>query len=68
MQSFKSNFDFSKIENILFTLDDDHSGAKLSQLKNEINKFFFKAQCKEVLYTVNSDKLFFGMMVEYIQK
>ena len=63
MQSFKSNFDFSKIENILFTLDDDHSGAKLSQLKNEINKFFFKAQCKEVLYTVNNDKLFFGMRV-----
>ena len=63
MQSFKSNFDFSKIENILFTLDDDHSGTKLNQLKNEINKFFFKAQCKEILYTINNDKLFFGMRV-----
>ena len=63
MQSFKSNFDFSKIENILFMLDEDHSGAKLNLLKSEINKFFFKAQCREVLYTVNNDKLFFGMRV-----
>ena len=39
MQSFKSNFDFSKIENILFTLDNDHSGTKLLQLKNEINRY-----------------------------
>ena len=63
MQSFKSNFDFSKIESILFMLDEDHSGAKLNLLKSEINKFFFKAQCREVLYTVNNDKLFFGMRV-----
>ena len=63
MQSFKNNFDFSKIESILFMLDEDHSGAKLNLLKSEINKFFFKAQCREVLYTVNNDKLFFGMRV-----
>ena len=63
MESFKSNFDFSKIETLLFALDEDHSGSKLSQLKNELNHFFYKAQCKEVLYTVNNDKLFFGMRV-----
>ena len=55
MESFKSNFDFSKIETLLFALDEDHSGSKLSQLKNELNHFFYKAQCKEVLYTVNND-------------
>ena len=63
MEAFKKNFDFSKIESILFMLDEDHSGAKLNLLKSEINKFFFKAQCREVLYTVNNDKLFFGMRV-----
>ena len=63
MESFNRNFDFSKMENLLYMLDEDHSGTKLNQLKNEINKFFFKAQCKEVLYTVNSDKLFFGMRI-----
>lgn len=63
MEQVKSNFDFSTIESILFTLDDDHSGLKLNQLKNEINKFFYKAQCREILYTVNNDKLFFGMRV-----
>ena len=63
MEAFKKNFDFSKIESILFMLDEDHSGAKLNLLKSEINKFFFKAQCREILYTVNNDKLFFCMRV-----
>lgn len=63
METIKSNFDFNKIEAILFNLDEDHSGSKLSKLKNELNHFFLKAQCREVLYTVNNDKLFFGMRV-----
>ena len=61
MESFNRNFDFSKMENLLYMLDEDHSGTKLNQLKNEINKFFFKAQCKEVLYTANNDRLFFDI-------
>lgn len=63
MESFKSNFDFNKLETLLFALDEDHSGSKLTQIKNELNHFFYKAQCREVLYTVNNDKLFFGMRV-----
>ena len=58
-----SNFDYSRIEKILFALDADHSSSKLSLLKSELNKLFIKAKCKEILYTVNNDNLFFGMRV-----
>ena len=63
VEKINANFDYSMMEKILFGLDEDHSSSKLSQLKNEINKLFIKAKCKEVLYTTNNDKLFFGMRV-----
>ena len=63
MQSINKNFDFAIIEKLMFNMDDNHSSSDLSKLKNELNKFFIKAKCKEVLYTMNTDKLFFGMRV-----
>ena len=63
MERVASNFNFSTIETLMFNMEDNHSSSNLSKLKNELNKFFIKARCKEVLYTVNTDKLFFGMRV-----
>lgn len=63
MERVASNFDFKTIETIMFNMEDNHSSSNLSKLRNELNKFFIKAKCKEVLYTVNTDKLFFGMRV-----
>ena len=63
MEKVNSRYDFSMIERIMFNMDDNHSSSDLAKLKNELNKFFIKAKCKEVLYTVNTDKLFFGMRV-----
>ena len=63
MERVASNFDFRTIEKIMFNMDESHSSSDLSKLKNELNRFFIKAKCKEVLYTVNTDKLFFGMRV-----
>ena len=63
MEKVASNFDFRTIEKLMFNMEDNHSSSDLSKLKNELNKFFIKAKCKEVLYTVNTDKLFFGMRV-----
>lgn len=63
MERVASNFNFSIIETLVFNMNDHHSSSDLSKLKNELNKFFVKARCKEVLYTVNTDKLFFGMRV-----
>ena len=58
-----SNFDYNKIDKILYNLDNDHSNSKLNMLKNEINSLFIKSKCKEIIYTNNNDKLFFGMKV-----
>lgn len=63
MERVTSNFNFKTIETIMFNMEENHSSSDLSKLKNELNKFFVKARCKEVLYTVNTDKLFFGMRV-----
>lgn len=63
MQKVNSNFDFSTIEKLMFNMEENHSSSDLSKLKNELNKFFIKARCKEILYTINTDKLFFGMRV-----
>lgn len=63
MQKVASNFDFSKMENIIFNMGDNHSSSDLLKLKHELNRFFIKSECKEVLYTVNTDKMFFGMRV-----
>lgn len=63
MEKTASSFDFRTIEKIMFNMNDNHSSSNLNNLKNELNKFFIKAKCKEVLYTVNTDKLFFGMRV-----
>lgn len=57
------NYDFSKIESILLMMEEDHSSSKLNALKTELNRFFTKAKCDQILYTNNTDKLFFGMRV-----
>lgn len=43
-------------------------GSDLNKLKNELNRFFKGQKCKEVLYTKNTDKVFFGMCVSPIMK
>ena len=35
----------------------------LIDLKNELNRFFVDSKCTEVIYTNNTDKMFFGMTV-----
>lgn len=37
--------------------------ADLRSIKNELNKFFKDSTCKEVLYTNNTDRMFFGMKI-----
>ena len=44
-------------------MDDYHGSSELSKLKNELNKSFPKAKCREILYTINTDKMLFGMRV-----
>lgn len=59
----KINYDFTEMEAILFNLKSDPSNQRLRDLKFELNKFFKDSECKEIIYTKNTDKLFFGMYV-----
>lgn len=59
----KINYDFSSLENAIFNVKTNHNSTALSNLKRELNKFFKGSTCREIIYTKNTDKLFFGMCV-----
>ena len=57
------NYDFSAFINV-FNRMKEHGSATpsdLGTLKNELNGFFKDSKCKDVLYTNNTDKMFFGI-------
>lgn len=60
-------YDFNEFIQILNNIN-NHGGrsSDLNKLKNELNRFFKKQRCKEVIYTKNTDKVFFGMSVSPI--
>lgn len=57
------DYDFTDIENALFEIKQSPNNANLNELNREINAFFKDSKCKQVLYTRNTDKMFFGMSV-----
>lgn len=59
----KLSYDFSEFEKILFNIKANPTPNLLVRLKNELNDFFKDSTCKEVIYTNNTDKLFFGMSI-----
>lgn len=62
-------YDFSEFIEILGDIRDDNGkSSDLNKLKNELNRFFKGQKCREVLYTNNTDKVFFGMSVCPIMK
>ena len=61
----KINYDFSafiEVFNVMKTRGIP-TATDLRTLKTELNRFFKDSKCKEVLYTTNTDKMFFGMKV-----
>lgn len=58
-------YDFSKIEKCMYKIQLDHNVSKiaLSELKDELNKFFKDARCNSININKNTDKMFFGMCV-----
>ena len=38
----------------------------MNEIKTELNKFFKDSNCKEVIFTKNTDKLFFGMTTYFV--
>lgn len=58
-----TNYDFGEMLDIMVAIKERPDNAKLNRLKNELNTFFKDSTCKEVIYTRNTDKMFFGMAV-----
>lgn len=56
-------YDFSRFDTIMFHIKSNPTKEHLIELKNELNKFFTDCTCKDIIYTENLDKLFFGMYV-----
>lgn len=62
-------YDFSEFIEILNDIRySNGKSSDLNKLKNELNRFFKGQKCREVLYTNNTDKVFFGMSVSPIMK
>ena len=62
----RPGYDISRITNIfkrILASDNYPSASILTELQKELNTFFDKAKCNGVLFTKNTDKLFFGMIV-----
>lgn len=59
----KFNYDFSEFYEVFQNMKENCTAtpAGLRTLKDELNRFFKDSICKEVLYTNNNDKMFFGM-------
>lgn len=56
-------YDFSDLEKAMSDLKKTQNSTVLNNIKRELNKFFKDSECAGVLYTKNTDKLFFGMCV-----
>lgn len=60
-------YNFSEFIEILNDIKyNNGKSSDLNKLKNELNRFFKGQKCREVLYTKNTDKVFFGMCVSPI--
>lgn len=57
------NFNYSILEKTLYEMEGNHSSSATNTIKKELNKCFTDLTCREVIYTNNHDKLFFGMRI-----
>lgn len=55
------NYDFTILENLVEALQTNQSATILNSIRLELNKFFKDSNCKQLLFTRNTDKLFFGI-------
>jgi hypothetical protein len=57
----KYNYDFSGLETAMSHLRHNQNQHILNEIRNELNKFFKDSECVDVIFTRNTDKMFFGM-------
>ena len=54
-------YDFTNLEQAMFNLKYNQTQEVLNDIRNELDKFFKDSKCIDVIYTRNTDKMFFGM-------
>ena len=61
----KLNYDFTGLSDALGAIKENGVATpeNLRAIKSELNRFFTDSNCKEVLFTNNTDKMFFGAKV-----
>lgn len=57
----KIHYNFDPLVTAMFNFKNDQSTSTLNKIKVELNRFFKDSKCKEIIFTKNTDKLFFGM-------
>jgi len=58
-----NKYNFEDMEYIILDIKANPSAQNLKNLQVELNKYYRDSICRQVLYTNNTDKLFFGMCV-----
>lgn len=56
-------YNFNNLQDAMGNVSRNPNNQNLEHLKRELNKFFSDSECTEILYTKNTDRLFFGMCV-----
>ena len=56
-------YNFNNLQDAIGNVSRNPNNQNLEHLKRELNKFFSDSECTEILYTKNTDRLFFGMCV-----
>lgn len=56
-------YDFDQMIEAMAKVKQNPNSTNLNELKDELNKFYKDSECKEIIYTLNTDKMFFGMTV-----
>lgn len=60
----KIDYDFSSFLQVFNNIKHgSYNPNDLQIIKNELNRFFDDSKCKEVIYTTNLDKMFFGIKI-----
>lgn len=62
------DYDFSSLISAMGKFKINQNSSNLARIKNELNRFFKDSTCEDIIYTKNTDKLFFGMCCMPIMK
>lgn len=59
----KNNYDLDNLEACIGKVRSNPTNSNVYAIKNELNRFIPEAKCIDIIYTKNTDKLFFGIKV-----